>query len=153
MKKIIFFMLLTSNMFSQTIAYNKPVVITPTEVGKSEFQYVTGSDKIPGYDIKVVSSSKKKIKKFSNGKTAPILQLYVLNNDKYIGGILEDEKENKTIIKNITLSESGKTLLFIVHGSDFSKSFTLDDGSLLVEGEKTTVFYTDKIGIWKINKK
>jgi hypothetical protein len=153
MKKVFFLALLSQTLFAQTITYNKAAMLNYTDIDKTSFQYMTGSDKIPGYDIKVLSLEKKETKKFSNGKTAPILQIYVLNKNKYIGGILEDDKGNKTIIKNITLVEYNETLIFTAQGTLFSKSFNLENGSILKEEDKNTVFYTDKIGIWKINKK
>lgn len=154
MKKILFLTFLAPTLFAQTVMYQKAVMVNYTDVVKTSFQYMTGSDKIAGYDIKVLSiEEKKEIKKFSNGKIAPILQVYVSNKNKYIGGILEDDKGSKTVIKNITLFEYNSTLIFTVQGSLFSKSFTLETGSILKEGVNNTIFHTDKIGIWKINNK
>jgi hypothetical protein len=154
MKKILFLTFLAPTLFAQTVTYQKAVMVNYIDVDKASFQYMTGSDKIPGYDIKVLSiEEKKETKKFSNGKTAPILQVYVSNKNKYIGGILEDDKGSRTIIKNITLVEYNNTLVFTVQGSLFSKSFTLEIGSILKEEDNNTIFHTDKIGIWKINKK
>jgi hypothetical protein len=134
---------------------NKIACIEKDEVGVN-FQYMTGSNEMPGYEIKVYYFSNEKIKPlktFSNGKSAPILQIYVNNKSKYIGGILESEKGTKTTIKNITLVENGNTLLFTVVGKDFSMSFILENGCLLKEDDNTVVFNTEKVGIWKMNKK
>lgn len=147
---------------SKTIKVKKTteskVVYIDSEPDKSSFQYMTGSDKISGYEIRICNFSDSKLnpvvtKVFSNGKSAPILQVYVSNKAQYIGGVLENEKGKKTLITDITLTEKGTTLIFTVSGKDFSMSFNLENGSMLKEDSEVTVFNTDKVGIWKINKK
>ena len=49
-----------------------------------------------------------------------------------------------------TLNPDG---VFTVTGKEFSMSFILENGCMLKEDETTTVFNTDKVGVWKINKK
>ncbi len=118
--------------------------------------YVVGSESVPGYQIQIntVPSVKTENKqKFNNGKNAPILQTYVSNKKQYIGGILESENNEKTIILDILLIEQGSTIKFVITGKKFSRDFTLETGVILKETDKVTVFYTQGIGIWKIYKK
>lgn len=132
------------------------VLINDSNQDLNVFSYLVGSEKLVGYDVKIYSyatTDPKIIKTFNNGKTAPVLQLYVIDKAKYIGGILEDQNGKTTIIKNITLEEKDSTLLFKVTGEAFSMSFTLSNGSILKEEEDLTIFFTDKVGTWKINKK
>lgn len=126
------------------------------DTGSQGYSYLVGSTQFPQYQIKVCSYSDtnvQSIKIYSNGKSAPILQSYVAKKSEYIGGVMENEKGNKTTINDITLTSSGSTLLFKVSGKDFSMSFTLETGAILKEDEDTTVFNTDKVGIWKIHMK
>jgi hypothetical protein len=126
-----------------------------TEPDTNSFQYLVGTDKLSGYDLKVCKKQTvvEPVKAFSNGRSAPILQVYVINKKNYVGGILENEKGKKTSIKDITLTPKENTLVFTVVGKDFSMSFDLNTGALLKEEELVTVFYTEQIGAWKINKK
>ena len=39
-----------------------------------------------------------KVKSFNNGRSAPILQIYVTNKSTYVGGVLENEKGKTTTI-------------------------------------------------------
>jgi len=155
------FFLLTamhSTVSAQTTASSNKAVVNDTnkEDTKYTFQYLVGTDKVYGYEMKVCKyypSSVEPLKSFKNGKSAPILQVYVMNKSAYIGGVLENEKGKTTIIKDITLAEKDSTLVFKVVGKDFSMSFNLNTGTILKEEETVTVFHTDKIGAWKINKK
>ena len=125
-----------------------------TAKDKTSFQYLLGKQGVTDLKVCSYSTGNEAAKKtFSNGRSAPILQVYVLNKSQYVGGILENEKGKKTVINDIVLAESGKTLLFTVVGKDFSMSFTLERGCILKESEDVTVFNTDGVGIWKINKK
>lgn len=148
MKKLLSIILLITanvNMNSQT---------TNFQASNYEFAYLVGSTEDTKYELKVHNHpSEAKVKNFKNGRSAPILQVYVTNKLNYVGGVLENEKGVKTIIKNIALEESGDTLIFTVIGKDFSMSFTLSSGAILKEEKGITVFYTEKVGAWKINKK
>lgn len=118
--------------------------------------YIVGSENIPGYQIEIhtlLANKVEKAKQFKNGKNAPVLQDYIANKKDYIGSLLENEKNEFTRITNITLVELGNTILFTVTGKDFSRSFTLETGTILTETDKVTVFHTKDIGIWKIYKK
>lgn len=141
---------------SPTIPSIHQVLINDSNQDVSIFSYLVGSENLVGYDVKIysyASTDSEIIKTFNNGKTAPVLQLYVINKTKYIGGVLEDQNGKTTIIKNITLEEKDSTLLFTVTGKTFSMSFTLSNGSILREEENLTVFLTNKVGYWKIHKK
>lgn len=119
----------------------------------TNFSYLVGSTKVSGYAITTCSFDATNYN-LPVKSPAPILQIYVLKKDSFIGGTLEDEKGKKTVIKDITLeSKDKKDTVFIVTGTGFSRSFKLTEGAILKEEKGTTVFYTNKIGIWKIIKK
>lgn len=133
------------------------VVNNQIDTGKYSFQYLVGTDKLSGYEPRAcvysTSMSPDPTKPFKNGKSAPILKIYETNKALYIGGILENEQGKTTIITDIALVENDTTLVFTVFGADFSMSFTLETGVILKEEETMTLFYTNRIGVWKINKK
>jgi hypothetical protein len=54
---------------------------------------------------------------------------------------------------DIKLEEKDSTLMFTVVGKDFSMSFNLNNGAILKEETTLSVFYTEKVGTWKIYKK
>lgn len=125
---------------------------------KSEFVFLVGSEKVEGYKLQVckvvVSTTDVDVTtKFKNGRSAPVLQLLVSNQTLYVGGFLEDEKGKKTPILSSSLKDDEKTITFTVVGKDFSRSFTLETGQILNQNATTMVFYTDKVGVWKIHKK
>lgn len=143
-------------LFAFVVVITQSNLKAQTNTYPDSIQYLVGTDTVPGYKLTVCSYPSSKIepiKKFGNGQCAPILQMYVTNKNKYIGGILENEKGAQTIIKDITLTEDAPTLVFTVVGKDFSMSFNLNSGAILKEEEVDTVFYTENVGPWKINKK
>lgn len=156
MKTILLFMFCAIAQFSlqaQVVAYANPS--KDSNQDKHCFQYLVGAEKT-GYQVKVCSytcENNLPVKTFSNGRSAPILQVYVMNKSQYIGGIMTDSNNNKTTIKDITLVEKDSTLLFTVVGEKFTKSFTLSSGIILKEDEKSTTFYSDSQGVWVITKK
>ena len=156
MKKLLSIILLITaniNMNSQTADFKKAKDATYMDSNYA-FAYLVGSVEGTEYELKVHNyPNETKVKSFKNGRSAPILQVYVTNKLDYTGGVLENEKGVKTIIKNITLEESGETLIFTVIGKEFSMSFSLVSGVILKEEKGITVFYTEKVGAWKINKK
>jgi len=124
----------------------------------NNFVYLVGSKKVPGCTIQVCKveyglNDAKIFKRFNNGKSAPVLQLFVANKKNYIGGILEDESGKKTVITDASIVESGNTIQFTVVGKDFSRGFTLETGEIIKQDKTTLVLYTDKVGIWKVIKK
>lgn len=132
-------------------------VLNPPTTKESGFVFLVGSTKLSGYKVQVCNvkfnEDAEITKRFSNGKSAPILQLFVAHKENYIGGSLENENGKKTIITDATIAEDGNTIKFTVVGKDFSRSLTLDNGEILSQNSTTLVLYTDKIGIWKIIKK
>lgn len=116
-----------------------------------DFSYIVGHHDIVGYEP-TYCSNKINIKPviFSNGMSAPVLQYYVANKNKY--AMIENMSGQKTKLKNIILIPIGNTLFFSVVGNDFSMAFTLENGAILDETETTTIFYTENVGIWKIYK-
>lgn len=116
------------------------------------FNYLVGSDKMKGYALTTFTcdASKYKLPAFA---PAPILQVYQARKKEFIGGILESESGQKTIIQNITIITVGKDTTFTIVGKDFSRSFTLKTGMILKEESKCSLFYTKDIGIWKAYKK
>lgn len=129
---------------------NKPISSPPSS--KYEFMYLVGSARIPGYEMATRTTSIQ-MSSLSSAVAAPILQVYVLNKRKFIAGILENEKGEKTTIKNMTVVTIGKNVFFNVDGKAFSRGFEINDGIILQEDSLSSVFYTDKVGVWKITKK
>ena len=121
------------------------------------FSYLVGSSELPGYEPIECSKnlSITDITVFPNGRSAPILQCYVMNKKQY--SILENTIGQKTKITDIKLFETKfenkETLLFIVSGITFSMAFTLERGFILDEDDNMTIFYTKDVGKWKIYKK
>jgi hypothetical protein len=149
----IFCAIAQNSLQAQVVAYANPS--KDSNQDKHCFQYLVGSEK-SGYQLKVCSytcENSVPVKTFSNGRSAPILQVYVMNKNQYIGGTMTDSKNNKTTIKDITLVEKDSTLLFTVVGEKFSMSFTLSTGIILKEEEKSSTFYSDNQGAWVITKK
>jgi len=119
----------------------------------NQVNYITGSPMVTQYGIKTCSVDISSLN-ISSVTPAPILQVYVASKNDFIGGVLVNEKGKKTKIKDLTLEKSptGRSL-FTVVGKDFSSGFTLADGFILAEEKNEIVFYTDKVGIWKVIKK
>jgi hypothetical protein len=120
---------------------------------KKEIQYLVGSINFPEYKpvTKIVDVSSYTFT--SSNVTAPILHYYVHEKKKFIGGTLFDEKGNSTLILNVKLTEVNNVPKFEIVGKDFSRSFTTKTGIILKEEKAHMVFYTDGVGIWKVNKK
>lgn len=143
---------------TNVVKTNATYVETGKDTGqnKNSFQYLVGSQKVDGYAMQVHTYSPSTtivVTTFSNGRSAPILQMYVNNKVDYIGGTLENSKGKTTTITDITLKEKDSTLIFSVIGKDFTMSFTLSNGAILKEEPNVTVFYTEGVGAWKIFKK
>lgn len=120
------------------------------------FEYLVGQRNMAEYSLDVcwyTLPKNVKLVKFSNGMSAPILQAYVINKSKFIGGKLENTSGLQTEIVDIKLMETPKTLIFNVMGKSFNMGFVLEKGALLKEEENYTTFYTEGVGIWKIYKK
>ena len=115
------------------------------------FSYLVGSQKVSGYPTQscVFDASQYPLDKDFN---APILQIYVLKKDSFIGGVLEDEKGKKTKIKDVTITKVNNITSFNVVGKDFSRGFNVFNGAILKEEKKSTIFYTTNIGVWRIFK-
>lgn len=129
---------------------------TTASLNDNEFAYLTGSEKINGYSVNVCSEkfpTVKKVIEFKNGRSAPILQIYVLEKKFYIDGVLENELGKKTLIQDITLTENGSSLKFTVIGKEFSCSFLLETGEILLRDIKISTFNTNNVGVWTIRKK
>lgn len=137
------------------------VVLISTQISAQKkednsFEYLVGQRGLAEYDFDVcwhTLPSNVKLNKFSNGISAPILQVYVFDKKKFIGGKLENSSGLKTEIVNIELREIPKSLIFSVIGRDFNMGFTIEKGAILKEEPDYTVFYTEGVGIWKIYKK
>lgn len=152
-----------ADLFKNQASYESPefahffkVNVPPSK--EESFVFLVGSSKVPGYKIQVcnVKFNNKEVnatKRFNNGKSAPVLQLFVDTKTSYVGSTLEDDKGKKTTITDASLVEDGNTLKFTVVGKDFSRSLTLENGEILSQNSTTLVLYTDKIGIWKVIKK
>jgi hypothetical protein len=115
--------------------------------------YLVGCEKIPGYNVLTVRTDSVN---FDITKTnAPVLANYEKNKKLYIGGYMVNEKGDSTIIKDIKMSDSAGVVTFKVIGKDFTRQITTKSSSnyLLSVTPLTSVFYTDGVGIWKINKK
>lgn len=145
----------SNNTSTYSASYASANYDTSNRSEKYTFQYLVGTKDVPGYEMRVCTYSDSnnavyKPKVFSNGKSAPILQMYVENKNKYIGGVLEDSSGNKTAIKDIILVEKGSTLEFTVIGKSFSRKMELSSGFLLKETTKETMFFTPGVGPWKI---
>lgn len=140
MKKTIFciFTILSLHIFSQ--------------VENMQFSYLVGSKNFPNYQMETHSFDASNYREAIK-KPAPILQIYTLKKDSFIGGTLQSEKGNETKIKDIKIVSSDKSTIFTVVGENFSRGFELNGGVILSEESKCIVFYTHKIGIWKIYKK
>lgn len=148
---LIICLLLQINFKAQDIAQPTQIVLNTADTN-FEFNYIVGSSFVPGYPIRTKNMS---IKTSTPSKmlNAPILQVYVLQKKEFIGGILEDEKGNKTKITDMLVSVDGKKISYTVKGKLFDRGFLLADGAILYEDKTTIVFYTEKIGVWKITKR
>lgn len=147
-----------SNSAKMSLSYPYATYDSEADSSKNKytFQYLVGSSKVNGYSMHIQTYSTTNVAEvttFKNGKSAPILQVYVNNKSQYTGGILEDNNGKKTTISDIKLEEKDSTLIFTVVGKEFSMSFNLNNGAILKEDESVSVFYTEKIGAWKIYKK
>lgn len=117
-----------------------------------KFPYIIGTDKIPGYTVETKTCCLGSYV-IDTQRRAPIIQYYVLNKSKFLKGTLSDEKQNKTEIIDIKFEDTEGESVFTVVGKKFSRSFTLRTWMILKESDVYTIFYTDKIGAWTINKK
>lgn len=146
MKKSLMVLLIVLAQFTTTQAQ------TSYEGQIKTFNYLVGSDKMKGYALTTFTcdASKYKLPAFA---PAPILQVYHARKKEFIGGTLESETGQKTIIQNITITTIGKDTTFTIVGKDFSRSFTLKTGMILKEEPKCSLFYTKDVGIWKVYKK
>ena len=117
--------------------------------------YLVGSDKVQGYDIKI-QSCEVKIDASKTITNAPVMLYFEQNKDLYIGGILENEKREKTKIKNITTTTStiGEYTItsLVIEGKKFNKTLKTSEGYILSNESSEVIFYDTK-GIWKIHKK
>lgn len=113
--------------------------------------YIVGSNTIPGYAVKTCFYSLNKTK-INLNTSAPILQVYAKNKKEFIGGTLENNKGEKTIIVDIQIVLKNNEAFFAVIGTTFSESLTSSTGTILKEEIMTTTFYTEKHGIWKITR-
>jgi len=120
----------------------------------SQINYITGSPAVAGYSIKTCSLDASSLG-LTSFTPAPILQVYIASKKEFVGGTLIDEKGKKTTITDLTLEKvaNTKNSIFTIVGKNFSRGFTLSDGFILKEESKEIVFYTNKIGIWKVIKK
>jgi hypothetical protein len=89
----------------------------------------------------------------SESVRAPILQVYVCDKFKFIGGVLLNEKGESTKILNIKITDSRDEFRFEVVGEKFSRFLTLSDGEMLFEDKTHTIFYMPSIGVWTIYRK
>jgi len=119
---------------------------------KSRITYITGTPKVNGYSIRtcVVDASNLNV---TNQAPAPILQFYIASKQKFVGENLIDEKGKVTKITDIKIEPSGKDNIFTVVGKNFSRGFRLSDGFILLDEKNTIVFYTEGLGVWKVNRK
>jgi len=128
------------------------IALGQNDEGK-QINYLTGSSQIGGYTVVTKTMNISSYTFTSSSVRAPILQVYVCDKSKFVGGILEDEKGKKTTILNLRLVEFGKELKFEVIGKDFTKYLLVDDGEMLQEEKNFSTFYMSGVGIWKIYKK
>jgi hypothetical protein len=119
---------------------------------KNKITYITGTPKVSEYSIKtcVVDAS---IVNVTNQAPAPILQFYIASKQSFIGQNLIDEKGKVTKITDIKIESSGKDNIFTVVGKKFSRGFILSDGFILLDEKNTIIFYTEGVGVWKVNRK
>lgn len=129
-------------------------MICSAQTKDTQINYITGSPAVAGYSIKTCSLDATPLG-LTSFTPAPILQVYIASKSDFVGGTLISEKGKKTTITNLKLEKTptGKNSMFTIIGKEFSRGFTLSDGFILKEEGKEIVFYTDKIGIWKVIKK
>ena len=152
MKKIAMILMITTSMIcSAQVDGNQKFQVEGRD--KSQIIYITGTTKVAQYSIvtRTVDASSLNL---SDKAPAPILQVYIASK-KFIGGTLTDEKGKKTTITELKIetTPAGKENIFTVVGKNFSRGFKLVDGFILFDDKDEVVFYTDKVGIWKVKQK
>jgi hypothetical protein len=121
---------------------------------KDQVIYITGTTKVAGYSVETRTCNASSLN-IGSKTPAPILQVYIATKNNFVGEIMTNEKGKKTKITDIKLepTPTGKDNIFTVVGKDFSMGFKLVDGFILLEEKSTIVFYTDGVGVWKVNRK
>lgn len=122
------------------------------EHGK-QINYLTGSSIIPGYAVVTKTMDIASYTFTSESVRAPILQVYVCDKSKFIGGTLLNEKGEETKILNLKIHDSSGEFKFEVVGEKFSRFLNLSDGEMLLEDKTHTVFYMPSFGVWTIYRK
>ena len=142
MKKLllIFLFALTSGIISAQDTYK-------------QISYMTGSLRVGGYSVLTKTMNISSYTFTSESARAPILQVYVCDKNKFLGGFIEDENGQTTKILDIKITNIDGGAKFDVVGEKFSKSLTTQDGEMLKEEKTYTIFYMPGVGIWTIYKK
>lgn len=150
-KSLLLALFCTTTMFCKAQLDKKEAV---TEEDKqNKVTYIIGTTKVAGYSVETRTYNASSLD--IENKTAPILQVYLATKDKFVGEYLTNEKGKKTKIVDMKLepTPTGKDNIFTVIGKDFSMSFKLTNGFILLDEKNTVVFYTDGVGVWKVNRK
>lgn len=118
---------------------------------KQKFIYLVGSANFPQYDLKVKEATINSNKKTKS--KAPVIVYFEQNKNEYVGGMMVDEKGNKTIIKDIIIYNTDSSSVMLVKGETFSKTLNTKTDLILKNENDETVFYENKVGAWKIFRK
>lgn len=89
-----------------------------------------------------------------NDKEIPALSYFVNNKKDFIGGILVNEKNKKTLIKDLYLEQKNDVISLKVIGQKFTRYIDVEMSNYFLDFDYDFAkFYTSNIGIWSIYKK
>jgi len=149
-KSLLTLLCLTTTMFCIAQPDKEPIVLDA--FNKGQVIYITGTEKVAGYSVETRTCNASSIN-ITSKTPAPILQVYISTKQNFVGEIMTNEKGKKTKITDMKLDQTGKENIFTIVGKDFSMGFKLSDGFILLDEKNTIVFYTNGVGIWKVNRK
>ena len=153
MKKTLLALLCVTTMFCKAQLDGKENA-TIDGTYKDQVIYITGTAKVAGYSVETRTCNAAYLN-ITSKTPAPILQVYIATKKNFVGEIMTNEKGKKTKIIDLKLetTPAGKENIFTIVGKDFSMGFKLVDGFILLEEKNTIVFYTEGVGVWKVNRK
>jgi len=121
----------------------------------SNSPYLVGHPTLKDFPLQVMTNTSGSLVKLENGKTClPALNKYIKYTKNYVGGYLINEVTNDTTtITNIKFDCTNQENCFWIYGTDFNNNFNLNNGFILYEGTRQSIFYNSDTGDrFSINK-
>lgn len=145
MKKLIFILvfIFQSISFSQTPDGSSRV--------RESVAYLVGNEDM-GYKNQVFMCNIEDIVTLDN-TAVPALSYFINNKKDFIGGILLNESNKKTKIKNLFLEKKDKTISLKVVGNKFTRYIDVSSSNYFLDFNYSFAkFYTLEFGVWSIYK-